>query len=230
LNKTYSGDTMKIKLLVLSLILTGCMSMSIPQFQNVTTYRQGKIPELNQESSTDVGSTIYTEFDYQEIETIRLTESVKSSMADIPANTSLTAMTMDGVLVYQPYGTVNFPGILLSDQNEDGKLDRIKDISSMNSSWRNLQPEVAYEEAESIPTQSGGFKLELVYQGLTDNQIKVLYREYNNNIARPAFTQNVEYELDNDGESLIAFKGARIEVLEASSTEIKYRVIKGFEN
>ncbi len=230
MNKTYSGDTMKIKLLVLSLILTGCMSMSIPQFQNVTTYRQGKIPELNQESSTDVGSTIYTEFDYQEIETIRLTESVKSSMADIPANTSLTAMTMDGVLVYQPYGTVNFPGILLSDQNEDGKLDRIKDISSMNSSWRNLQPEVAYEEAESIPTQSGGFKLELVYQGLTDNQIKVLYREYNNNIARPAFTQNVEYELDNDGESLIAFKGARIEVLEASSTEIKYRVIKGFEN
>ncbi|MDZ7719210.1 MAG: hypothetical protein U5K72_10385 [Balneolaceae bacterium] len=60
---------MKIKLLVLALILTGCMSMSIPQFQNVTTYRQGKIPELNQENSTDVGSTIYSEFDYQEIET-----------------------------------------------------------------------------------------------------------------------------------------------------------------
>ncbi len=221
---------MKIKLLVSSLILTGCMSMSIPQFQNVTTYRQGKIPEINQESSTDVGSTIYTEFDYQETETIKLTENVNSSLADIPANTTFLAMTMDGVLVYSPYGTVNYPGILLSDQNEDGKLDRIKDISSMNSSWRNLQPEVAYEEAESIPTQSGGFKLELVYQGLTDNQIKVLYREYNNNIARPAFTQNVEYELDDNGEGLIAFKGARIEVLEASSSEIKYRVIKGFED
>tara|TARA_R110002096_G_scaffold196599_1_gene379496 strand:- start:753 stop:1373 length:621 start_codon:yes stop_codon:yes gene_type:complete len=206
------------------------MSMSIPQFQNVTTYRQGKIPEINQESSTDVGSTIYTEFDYQETETIKLTENVNSSLADIPANTTFLAMTMDGVLVYSPYGTVNYPGILLSDQNEDGKLDRIKDISSMNSSWRNLQPEVAYEEAESIPTQSGGFKLELVYQGLTDNQIKVLYREYNNNIARPAFTQNVEYELDDNGEGLIAFKGARIEVLEASSSEIKYRVIKGFED
>ena len=221
---------MKIKLLVSSLILTGCMSMSIPQFQNVTTYRRGKIPEINQESSTDVGSTIYTEFDYQETETIKLTENVNSSLADIPANTTFLAMTMDGVLVYSPYGTVNYPGILLSDQNEDGKLDRIKDISSMNSSWRNLQPEVAYEEAESIPTQSGGFKLELVYQGLTDNQIKVLYREYNNNIARPAFTQNVEYELDDNGEGLIAFKGARIEVLEASSSEIKYRVIKGFED
>ncbi|MEX2409750.1 MAG: hypothetical protein WD607_00020 [Candidatus Paceibacterota bacterium] len=221
---------MKIKLLVSSLILTGCVSMSIPQFQNVTTYRQGKIPVLNEESSTDVGSTIYTEFDYQEIETIRLTESVKSSIADIPPNTSLTAMTMDGVLVYQPYGTVNFPGILLNDQNKDGKLDRIKDISSMNSSWRNLQSKVTYEKAESIPTQSGGFKLELVYQGLTDNQIKVLYREYNNNIARPAFTQNVEYELDDNGMGLIAFKGARIEVLEASSSEIKYRVIKGFDN
>ena len=220
---------MKIKLLVLSLIITGCMS--IPQFQTVTIYRQGKIPDLNQESSTDVGSTIYTEFNYQETEPIRLTESVKSSIADIPINTSLIAMTMDGVLVYQPYGygTVNFPGILLNDQNEDGKLDRIKDISNMNSSWRNLQPAVAYEEAESIPsTQSGGFKLELVYQGLTDNKIKVLYREYIDNIARPAFTQNVEYELDGKGKGLIAFKGARIQVLEASSTAITYKVVKGF--
>lgn len=221
---------MKIKLFFLFLLLTGCVSMSIPQFQNVTTYRQGSIPEINQESSTDVGSTIYTEFDYQEIETIRLTEDVKSSITDIPANTSLTAMTMDGVLVYQPYGTVNYPGILLSDQNEDGKLDRIKNISSMNSRWINLQPAAAYEDAESIPTQSGGFKLELVYQGKTGNTIKVLYREFNNDIARPAFSQVVEYDLDGNGTGIIAFKGARIEVLEASSSEIEYRVIKGFED
>ncbi|MDZ7694309.1 MAG: hypothetical protein U5K69_24840 [Balneolaceae bacterium] len=204
--------------------------MSIPQFQNVTTYRQGKIPELNQESTTDVGSTIYTEFDYQEIEAIRLTENVNSSLANIPASTSLTAMTMDGELVYQPYGTMNFAGILLSDQNKNGKLDRIKDISSMNSRWVNIQPEVDYEDAESIPTQSGGFKIELVYQGRTGNTIKVLYREYNNDIARPAFTQVVEYDLDENGKGMIAFKGARIEVLEASSTEVKYQVIKGFEN
>ena len=80
------------------------MSMSIPQFQNVTTYRQGKIPELNQESSTDVGSTIYTEFDYQEIETIRLTESVKWNM--MPLHFSWRCKVCKGESVENTFETV----------------------------------------------------------------------------------------------------------------------------
>ncbi|MDZ7719211.1 MAG: hypothetical protein U5K72_10390 [Balneolaceae bacterium] len=84
------------------------------------------------------------------------------------------------------------------------KFNPIKDISSINSSWRNLQPAFAYEEAESIPTQSCGFKLELVYQAQTDNTIRVLYREYNNDIARPAFSQVVDYDLDESGTGMIS--------------------------
>ena len=58
--------------------------------------------------------------------------------------------------------------------------------------------------------------------------ISVSYREYQNNMVWPAFTQEVKYELDISGKAMIGFKGARTEVLKATNIEVQYRVIKGF--
>jgi len=73
------------------------------------------------------------------------------------------------------------------------------------------------------PTQ---FEQQLVYTGKTGNVIYLKYREYKNNMARDAFTQDVQFDISS--EKLIGFKGARIEVLNASNTQIEYRVLKGF--
>ena len=88
---------------------------------------------------------------------------------------------------------------------------------------------VAYERviSDQHADDGKGYKYELVYQGLDDGDIKIAYREYVNNLARPAFTQIVEYELMAE-ETVIAFKGARISVEAASSNQITYVVQKGF--
>src|ERR1700674_5426084 len=36
---------------------------------------------------------------------------------------------------------------------------------------------------------------ELIYGGVAGNTIKVTYREYGNNMARPAFSQELQYDL-----------------------------------
>jgi len=68
----------------------------------------------------------------------------------------------------------------------------------------------------------------LVYNGRVGNKISIGYREFSNNVARPAFSNNVEYDIYDS--KIIGYKSAEIEVLEATNRYIKYRVIKNFNS
>lgn len=70
------------------------------------------------------------------------------------------------------------------------------------------------------------FKQEFIYNGKVDNSIKFIYREYIRDMARPAFNQELQYDL-NDG-NIIGFKGLRIEVIEATNTKISYKILNNF--
>jgi hypothetical protein len=61
-----------------------------------------------------------------------------------------------------------------------------------------------------------------------DNKIKISFREFKNDIARPAFTQDIEYQLDENGKANVGFKGLRIEILKATNYDIEYKVVKDY--
>jgi len=69
----------------------------------------------------------------------------------------------------------------------------------------------------------GSFKQVLVYNGKSENTIKMQYREYNDDLARPAFFQDLIYNISESKE--IGFRGMRINIIEANNLEIKF-VIK----
>lgn len=73
------------------------------------------------------------------------------------------------------------------------------------------------------------FKYVALYQGRIGNIIKISFREFKDNLARPAFTQDIDYELDKDGTVLIGFKGLRIQVLNASNLDITYKVLADYK-
>ena len=58
------------------------------------------------------------------------------------------------------------------------------------------------------------------------NKINVSYREFQGAMARPAFNNDVEYDLSDSRQ--IGYKGALIEVLDADNQKIKYKVLKNF--
>lgn len=43
-------------------------------------------------------------------------------------------------------------------------------------------------------------------------------------MARPAFTQDISYDLEADGSTIVAFKGLRIPITKTSPAEIEYVV------
>ncbi len=65
---------------------------------------------------------------------------------------------------------------------------------------------------------------ELVYTGQAQGFATVIYREYSNDIARPAFTQELRYDLSAGGE--VGFRGARFIIERATNTEITFKVVR----
>ena len=70
------------------------------------------------------------------------------------------------------------------------------------------------------------FVQELTYNGRVQNQLKFVYREFTDSMLRPGFTQEAQYDISTD--NIIGFKDLRLEVLEATNLEIKYRLLKHF--
>lgn len=77
-----------------------------------------------------------------------------------------------------------------------------------------------------VDVDAPNFRQELIYNGRSGQTVKFLYREASGDYARPAFAQDVQYDLA-DG-NMIGFKGARIEIVEATNTRLKYRVLSSF--
>lgn len=76
-------------------------------------------------------------------------------------------------------------------------------------------------------TGPDSFQRELVYSGVSKGVVTILYREFNGNTARPAFSQELHFDLGEGYE--IGYKGARFKVTKANNVGITYQVTKPLE-
>lgn len=75
--------------------------------------------------------------------------------------------------------------------------------------------------------RSNSFQQSLIYSGRIGDKINIGYREFANSQARPAFNNDVEYDFNSS--NIIGYKGAEIEIIEATNQFIKYKVIRNFK-
>jgi len=86
--------------------------------------------------------------------------------------------------------------------------------------------EYSYQATERPIVSSNNFQQTLIYSGRVGDKVRVSYREFSGNIARPAFSNEAEYDLSEAMQ--IAYKGAKIQILEADNEKIKYEVRSNF--
>lgn len=75
-------------------------------------------------------------------------------------------------------------------------------------------------------TRQNDFQRILIYNGKVGNKINIGYREFNKDFSRPAYSNNVEYDLSDS--KFIRYKGAEIEILNVTNQYIEYKVISNF--
>jgi hypothetical protein len=78
--------------------------------------------------------------------------------------------------------------------------------------------------SNTIKAGKGSFKIEIIYSGLDENNLKATYREYKDDIARPAFYQDLVYNLGKS--DIIRYKQFKIKVLEATNEGLEYVVLE----
>lgn len=118
---------------------------------------------------------------------------------------------------------------------ETGAVNPVDGISSIFSGKRAIFSGSKQAQEHQIPSEICGidqstiadsedsFRKELVYLGRSGDTIQLSYREFYNNMARPAFSNNIQYDL---GESdVIGFQGARFKVFSATNTYFTYEVM-----
>lgn len=86
--------------------------------------------------------------------------------------------------------------------------------------------EVPYKLIKYKVTSANNFQQSLIYSGKVGVRVKLSYREFSGNLARPAYNNEVDYDLSES--KIIGYKGARIEILEATNEYIKYKLISNF--
>lgn len=83
-----------------------------------------------------------------------------------------------------------------------------------------------FDRKKHISERGNSFQQTLIYSGRVGDKINIGYREFSNNSARPAFNNDVEYDLS--ASNIIGYKGASIEVIKADNSSITYKLIKNF--
>ncbi|MFC1542336.1 hypothetical protein ACFL4M_00420 [Pseudomonadota bacterium] len=86
--------------------------------------------------------------------------------------------------------------------------------------------DVEFNRGKKALANSNSFQQTLIYSGGMGNKINVGYREFSSDYARPAFNNNVEYDLKES--KVIGYKGAQLKIIEATNQYIKYIVIRNF--
>jgi hypothetical protein len=88
------------------------------------------------------------------------------------------------------------------------------------------KPVPVLAKTQAPDSERPNFRHELIYNGRSGDTINLIYREYFGERMSAQLIQGIQYNLKNG--TTFGFRGARIEVIEATDTRIKYRVIAGF--
>lgn len=72
------------------------------------------------------------------------------------------------------------------------------------------------------------FQRQLIYTGRNGSSITILYREFMGDMVRPAFDQELTFDISDD--NVVGMRGARLRIHEATNVSITYEVIRGFSD
>lgn len=232
--------------LLLCLSLLGCATIPSLQILEPTLEEEIiNIPSLNQQSRAELGETLAVKGKiysctyngmklFNEVHSQGESKVIIGGLVSVPpGDLIMRAEDAEWKYFYAKQVMITRWGATWPETGglKLSKINGTIEIFAPNFTWAwsrvpHTTPQYKIQKIKVDREQRPSFKQELIYNGKSGNNVKLLYREISNDIMRPAFSQEIQYDL-NDGNT-IGFKGVRIEIIEASNTELRYKVIKNF--
>lgn len=186
-------------------------------------------PEIGKENTVPAGEELYSFNRLYTVEGYQLDASTKAGNwlleTPVEAGTRLipVSTTKAAKACVPQLGTFTPVGPCFIDDNGDGLFDRHS--ADEVTMFRKLKPPVPYSRTSLIVTREDNFKKIFLFQGATVDTLRFSYREFRNDLARPAFTEELSI-LREPFPAMIMLKNLQIEILNVSGMGLSYRVIK----
>jgi hypothetical protein len=213
---------MKRSLFFLSLVFVFC-SCSSPFTAVIPESLNENKPTLNLETTSEIGVSLVS----KEIGKIHDAIQIKAS---VPYRLGYAKKEFkEGTVLVHDLVFKNFNIYTPIDNKEYSiaisKIDGHMALYSQGSIFQ-MKP-VPYTTLKLPVKEKEYFKQEFIYNGKVGNSLKFVYREFTDNYARPAFMQELQYDISES--KIIGFKGLRIEIINVNNTSITYKVLNHFD-
>lgn len=209
---------------LLSLIsLTGCTTVFYnggEELVNRVSY-----PEIGEVMTVGVGEHMVEKGSMVEVGVLRVNQMIDGAMYDIPNRTYRQIGHDTENDFYEPTGVVRGAFADPIQALAVAKKDNAE-ICVITTFGGSACYAGDYTKAKRLSEQEDSFQQTLIYNGRIGDKINIGYREFSSSLARPAFNNEVEYDLSTSDE--ISYKGASLEVIEAGNTGITYKLIRNF--
>lgn len=213
---------MRLFFLSLVVALSGCATTKFNIQPSVVDI---SFPKLNEINTVNVGDTLIGQGKKTKVDVWQVTRPFKVSIINIGVGEFLK-IGEDEQYYYVRH--ISAPHSLDSIRLRKNS-DEVCYIGLNKIAYCGVHPEdqiVVFKEKNILDKNS--FQKELIYNGKVGNKINIGYREFFSDVARPAFNNNVEYDLSDS--KIINYKGALIEVLDVGNQGITYKVLRNFNN
>lgn len=212
-----------------AMALVGCTS---PKYNYAPTTQSLSEPPVGSVNTSYVGDALLSQGVLAKYEGIKVTAPARVSWGYTVTPGNLKKVGQDGKSeFYMPTGmaeSANVQKAALADMwqalmvKEGTRTLCVITVFSVSTCEDNMP----IEKTNLNISSSNNFQQTLLYNGRVGNKINIGYRESSSDMARPAFNNDVEYDLSES--KVIGYKGAKIEVLEATNQSIRYKVISNF--
>ena len=213
----------KFLALLFVVILSGCTSV---KYNGTETYvKQVNYPEIDKVITVYVGDHLVQKGTITEEDVLVVNQIIDGVLYDIPPQKYKQIGFDNKDDFYSANGVTR--GVLADPiqalalgKTENSRLCVVTTLGAKECY------EGDYERKKQLSERGNGFQQTLIYSGRIGNKINIGYREFSNNTARPAFNNDVEYDLSSS--NTIGYKGAMLEIIKADNSSITYKLIRNF--
>lgn len=204
-------------------VVTGCTTVS---YNGADTFvKEVDYPEVGKAITVYVGDHMVQKGTIAEENVLVVHNMIDGALYDIPPNKYPQVGFDQKQDFYSAVGVVrgglSDPVQALALKKQEGAELCVVTVFGSSACYQGK-----YERKKQLSERGNSFQQTLIYSGRVGDKINIGYREFSNNTARPAFNNDVEYDLSSS--NTIGYKGAVIEVIKADNSSITYKLIRNF--
>ncbi|MHC9034246.1 hypothetical protein ACYTTR_00815 [Cobetia marina] len=216
---------MKKACLILSFVclLPGCTTVSYNGGERIV--ERISYPKVGEVVTAEIGDHMVQKGHVTEVNVLKVNKRIDGFLYDIPAKTYQQVGYDSKNDYYEPSGIIRSA---LSDPYQALSVERKygAEICVVTTFGNTACYPGDFEKNTQLSTSDDSFQQTLIYNGRVGNRINIGYREFSNNLARPAFNNEVEYDLSES--VYIGYKGAKIEIIDAGNSSVTYKLLSNF--